>query len=179
MTIVSHFFWNWYLFRNRSWVWRFAFAGIVPDLPYAVLLAYYSLRLHVNGFADLSAWDLVWQSPLSRALHSFVPWSAVALVGMCWARRPLRRTLVPILAGWLSHIVVDALTHHSDGYPIFYPLSMYRFPTPISYWEPAYHGGAFMALDTGCMLVLMAHYLTTRQQQAWRARRLARLTAAR
>src|SRR5262249_62345330 len=51
--------------------------------------------------------------------------------------------VIALLAGWGSHVAIDMLTHRSDGYPIFWPLSAYRFPTPISYWEPRYHGVAF------------------------------------
>ena len=60
MTVISHFFWGWYVFRHRSWVWRFACAAVAPDLPYLILLGYYSVRLHVNGFADLNASNLMW-----------------------------------------------------------------------------------------------------------------------
>jgi membrane-bound metal-dependent hydrolase YbcI (DUF457 family) len=67
--------------------------------------------------------------------------------------------LVAAGLGWLSHIIIDMLTHRSDGYPIFYPLSAYRFPTPVSYWEPAYHGQLFAVVDTMLMAVLFIHYL--------------------
>jgi hypothetical protein len=166
VTVVSHFFWGWYVFRNRSWVWRFASAAVAPDLPYFALLGYYSLRLHVNGFADLGLWDWAWRFPVVCALHSFVPWAATAtLVSLACGRR-LRQWLLPVWAGWLSHVVVDMLTHRSDGYPIFYPLSAYRFATPVSYWEPAYHGRAFMLIDTTLITVLLIHHVLTRRRAA-------------
>lgn len=168
VTVVSHFFWNWYLFRRRPWVWKFACAGIAPDLPYVLLLGYYSLRFRANGFADLMAWELVWRSPIASGLHSFVPWSIAVAAVLCFAPAQRRRALAPLLAGWLSHIVADMLTHRSDGYPIFYPLSTYRFATPISYWEPAYHGRAFMLIDTTCIIVLLAHHLAVRRTRAAR-----------
>lgn len=138
----------------------------MPDVPYFVLLAYYSLRFQVNGFADLHAWDLAWRSPVVCALHSFVPWSIVALPVSVFCGTQMRRTLLPIWGGWLSHIVVDMLTHRSDGYPIFYPISTFRFPAPVSYWEAAYHGRTFMLIDTTLMLVLGLYYLVTRQRRA-------------
>lgn len=166
MTVFSHFFWGWYLFRKRSWVWLFAGAAVAPDLPYLTLLGYYSLRFHVNGFADLAAWDLVWRSPVVCALHSFVPWAITATAVSSVCGRRLRRTLLPLWAGWLSHIVVDMLTHRSDGYPIFYPFSTYRFPTPLSYWEPAYYGRTFMLIETTLIVVLVVHHLLTRRRTA-------------
>ena len=168
MTIVSHFFWSWYLFRNRSWVRRFACAAVAPDVPYLVLLAYYSLRFQVNGLADLRTWDLAWRSPMVCALHSFVPWIVIALPVTWFGSTQLRRMLLPVWGGWLSHIVVDMFTHRSDGYPIFYPLSTFRFPAPVSYWEPAYHGRTFMLIDTTLILVLLLHYLVTRRRRTVR-----------
>jgi len=166
VTIVSHFFWNWYLFRNRSWVWRFAWAGVAPDVPYFILLGYYSTRFHVNAFTDLSAWDLAWRSPIVMTLHSFVPW-AIAFGVISAASGPsTRAALWPVWAGWFSHIVIDMLTHRTDGYPIFYPLATYRFPTPISYWEPAYHGRIFAIVDSMLTVVLLLHHLVTQRRRA-------------
>jgi hypothetical protein len=162
VTIVSHFFWSWYLFRKRPWVWSFACAAIAPDVPYCLLLAYYSVRLHVNGLADLTAWDLAWRSPIVRAAHAYVPWAATVLAVTAIAGRTSAHRLLPIWAGWLSHIVVDMLTHRSDGYPIFYPFATYRFPTPVSYWEPAYHGRTFALVDMALMLLLSLQLLLGR-----------------
>jgi hypothetical protein len=165
VTVISHFFWGWYLFRTRPWVWRFACAAIAPDLPYFALLGYYSLRFGVNGFADLDAWDLAWRSPIVCALHSFVPWAFTAAMISVVCDRRWRQWLLPVWAGWLSHIVIDMLTHRNDGYPIFYPLSAYSFSTPVSYWEPAYHGQAFMLIDTSLIVILLVHHLLVRRRQ--------------
>ncbi len=165
VTVVSHFFWNWYLFRKRPWVWKLAWGGVLPDLPYIVLLGYYSLQLRVNGLLDLSAWDRAWRHPLVWALHSFVPCLLVGGLAYVTVRR-LWLTWWPLWAGWLSHVVLDMLTHRSDGYPIFYPLSDYRFPTPVSYWEPAYHGHAFMIVNDSLVLALLVRHFVVRRRTA-------------
>jgi hypothetical protein len=51
--------------------------------------------------------------------------------------------------------VIDMLTHRSDGYPIFWPLADYRFPTPLSYWEPSYHGRLFAVVCDGAMVLAL------------------------
>jgi LexA-binding, inner membrane-associated putative hydrolase len=170
VTVVSHFFWGWYVFRTRPWVWRFAAAAVAPDLPYLVLLGYYSLCLRVNGFADLGAWDLAWRSPIVCALHSFVPWAFTTIIASLVCRQELRHWLLPVWAGWLSHVVIDMFTHRSDGYPIFFPLASYRFATPVSYWEPTYHGRIFALIDTTLMVALFVHHLLRRR---WLQRRPA------
>src|SRR5262249_33673191 len=69
-----------------------------------------------------------------------------------WRRSP---ALAAFIAGWGSHVVIDMLTHRSDGYPIFWPLSAYRFPTPVSYWERGYQGRAFSLVCDGAIVVLL------------------------
>jgi hypothetical protein len=146
-------------------VWRFAGAAVAPDIPYVFLLAYYSVRLRVNGLTNLTAWDLAWRSPLVSALHSLVPWAVAGLALVIGCSAASRRAALPIWAGWFTHIVTDMLTHRSDGYAIFYPLAAYRFPTPISYWEPGYYGRAFTFIDSTLMCALLLRLLFKR----WRA----------
>jgi hypothetical protein len=73
--------------------------------------------------------------------------------------------LAAFIAGWGSHVVIDMLTHRSDGYPIFWPLSGYRFPTPVSYWEQAYHGRAFSLVCDGAMVVLLVRLVALRTRR--------------
>jgi LexA-binding, inner membrane-associated putative hydrolase len=176
VTVVSHFFWSWYFFRNRPWVWRLAYGAVLPDLPYVFLLAYYSLQLRVNGLVDLGVWDRAWRHPLIVSLHSFIPCLAFGvllgsfalLLHFTRSNPPpwpaVRAWAVPVWVGWLSHVIIDMLTHRSDGYPVFYPLSVYRFPTPVSYWEPAFHGREFMLINDSLMMVLLIRYAVVRHR---------------
>jgi len=38
------------------------------------------------------------------------------------------------------HSCFDFPFHHSDAHHHFFPFSTWQFHSPISYWEPAYHG---------------------------------------
>jgi membrane-bound metal-dependent hydrolase YbcI (DUF457 family) len=115
--------------------------------------------------ADLGLWESLWRNPVVCALHSLVPW-VVALLGVLLLRRARPPATAPLMAvlGWGSHVVLDMLTHRSDGYPILWPLSDYRFPTPISYWEPAYHGTAFALVCDGTIALLLARLAVTRRR---------------
>ena len=161
MTIYAHAFWAWYPCRRRSWVGWFVLGAIVPDLPYVVMFAAASLRTGPGVLADLALWDALWRNPVVSALHSFVPWGVVLLgaVVLRQTRGPaLGRPIgcfIALVLGWGSHVVLDMLTHRSDGYPIFWPLSAYRFPTPISYWEPTFHGVAFSLICDGAIAALL------------------------
>lgn len=51
-----------------------------------------------------------------------------------------------LAAGMLLHTIIDIFTHTSDGPLMFFPLNwIYRFPSPVSYWE-ADHFGQFVVV---------------------------------
>ena len=53
-----------------------------------------------------------------------------------------------LAASMIFHTLIDIFTHHSDGPLFLFPLNWsYRFASPISYWEPAYHGQLFMLAE--------------------------------
>lgn len=170
VTIYAHAFWAWYPFRRRAWVGWFVLGAVTPDLPYVLALLAVSLPSGPSSLADLGLWESLWRNPVVCALHSFVPWVVVLLgtlvVGR--ARPPATAPLMAVL-GWGSHVALDMLTHRSDGYPILWPLADYRFPTPISYWEPAYHGAAFsLACDGAIALLLVRLALQRRRDRRMR-----------
>jgi membrane-bound metal-dependent hydrolase YbcI (DUF457 family) len=155
VTVYAHAFFAWYPFRRRPWVWPLVAGAILPDLPYCVLFVAAAVERGPRAFTDLALWRSIWGHHMVVGLHSFLPWGAAMLLLIStrgWRRSP---GVSAFLAGWGSHVVIDMLTHRSDGYPIFWPLSVYRFPTPVSYWESAYHGRAFALACDGAMVVLL------------------------
>jgi hypothetical protein len=76
------------------------------------------------------------------ALHSALPVAAaLAVCGALGERSgvaPLAFTL-----GWAGHVAADALTHGEDARPLFWPLSGWRFVSPVSYRERERHARAF------------------------------------
>lgn len=178
MTIYAHAFWAWYPFRERNWVGWFVLGAVLPDLPYIFLFAAAALRGGPSALADLELWDSLWRSPLVSSLHSFVPWGAVLLTTLVLRRargpgKALGRAIAFVL-GWGVHVMLDMLTHRSDGYPIFWPVSEYRFPTPVSYWEPGYHGAAFALICDGSIAVLLLRLAAQRRRRPTRSERFVR-----
>src|SRR5262249_7632257 len=69
-----------------------------------------------------------------------------------WRRSP---GVAAFVAGRGSHVVIDWLLARGDGFLIFWPLSVFRFPAPVSFWEPAYHGRAFSLICDGAIVFLL------------------------
>ncbi|MBI2061910.1 MAG: hypothetical protein HYT87_19395 [Nitrospirae bacterium] len=130
--------------------------SILPDAPYVIPL----LAGGVTGALDV--WAHWWNHPVTRILHSYPIVGATLILSLLLKRR---RTAF-LLGGILLHAFFDMWTHVSDAYPVFYPFSEFRFPTPFSYWEKAHHAPALRIVN-GLLVAAAALYL-------WRERRSRR-----
>lgn len=118
--------------RNRA-----AFAGaLVPDIA---IYLWAPWQRWVAGREWGEIWDqLYFEPPMQTAIaliNSVPIYAALALLG--WVRRGTvwgRLLLVFALAA-LLHIALDLPVHADDAYRHFWPVSDWRFHSPISYWE--------------------------------------------
>ena len=123
--------------------------ALLPDAP--MLLFYLWARL--SGMHERAIWrdgyfDPGWQA-LFDAFHSF------PLLGLAWllAWRARMQALSLFFASMVMHSLFDFPFHHNDAHRHFWPLSDFRFASPVSYWDPAYYGQYVSALE---LLVVMA-----------------------
>ena len=134
--------------------------GIFPDLIYMVVFVpkLFSYKSFQEWMID-PLWEKVWDSLIAKSVHSFTIWGAVVLLLLATflvsGKKSIAKPIYPFLTGWGLHIVVDALTHVSDGYALFFPLSSYRFSAPVSYWETEFHGREFFWITHSLMVVLL------------------------
>ncbi|MFB6350275.1 MAG: hypothetical protein ABEN55_22165, partial [Bradymonadaceae bacterium] len=122
---------------------------VMPDLP--VLAFYFVCRF----FFDLSD-DEIWKDVYyqDRWFNVFATFHSIPLTaGLCGLGIALGSLPVALFgASMCLHNVVDLPLHANDAHRHFYPLSNYRFKSPISYWNPRYRGRIAAA---GEMLILV------------------------
>ena len=75
----------------------------------------------------------------------------------------------------LLHALTDLPLHHGDGHPHFWPLSNWIYASPVSYWDPHYHGHEWAVIETIIMAVLAV--VLWRRYRSVLARSLATITA--
>jgi hypothetical protein len=69
----------------------------------------------------------------------------------------------------LLHVAFDLPLHHEDAHRHFFPLSEWRFASPVSYWNPAYHrhiGALFETAVVTASSALLWPRFTSRGQRA-------------
>ena len=126
--------------RNRAIV----LGALVPDASMFVFFAW--SRMH--GWSGDETWNVqFWNEPwqtIGAASNSFVLLGAVLLLA-AWRQWPV--LAIGSLAA-LIHVALDFPLHADDAHRHFWPLSDWRFASPVSYWDPDHHGRLGSALET-------------------------------
>ena len=66
----------------------------------------------------------------------------------------------------LVHLAGDLPLHADDAHRHFWPLTDWRFHSPVSYWDPAHYGGAFSIIEA-VLGVALCVVLWRRFRAAW------------
>ena len=135
--------------------------SILPDLPFTALTL--AGEIYYRWFAVLPTkgsimeylhLTLFFTDPIWIISHNFfhsliINTSVMALGYYGWYKhRRWGKFMFWLAARMIFHTIIDIFTHHSDGPLFLFPLNWsYRFASPISYWEPAYHGQLFMLAE--------------------------------
>lgn len=143
MVTSSHAYWALRLSRarpERAWL---VLGAVAPDLPaFAVGAA-----LARKGVRSPDLIDRTYHRGASRRVqltaHSVIGWGVLG----CVAHRGGRRRTLALAQGGLSHLFVDAFSHHDDAWPFFWPLSESVWRAPSSYWQREHGARAWVVAE--------------------------------
>ena len=98
---------------------------------------------------------------LDAALHSvlFVTTALLLYATLEAVEHDRGKTSLAFLLGWAGHVATDTLTHGSDARPLLWPLSKWRFYSPVSYRERERYGRMFTVVEHAVLLMLAAWVL--------------------
>ncbi len=138
-----------------------ALGSTLPDIPMALGAAWLwtkRRKFSRSDFDDEICGRSRFREP-DAALHS-----ALVAVSAMLVERALRRENSAFLLGWAGHILADFLTHGEDARPIFWPLSKWKFESPVSYREKERHGKLLTVVEHAAVsAVVIAILLEARQ----------------
>jgi hypothetical protein len=102
-----------------------------------------------------------WQAALAP-WHSVPLWGAVLALGFATRSGVVRA----FAAAGLLHMACDLPLHVDDGHRHFWPLSDWRFRSPVSYWDGRHYGDLFEPLEFALTIGLVA-FLAYRHPSPW------------
>ncbi|MEO0540952.1 MAG: hypothetical protein AAFZ80_08810 [Cyanobacteria bacterium P01_A01_bin.105] len=153
---------------NSPIIW----GGMIPDLAMFVFFGWATLGTDMTGE---QIWGEAYYDPLWQTFFDL--WNSIplALIGVglgLWLRRRWRSTGTAVAlccASVVLHCLVDLPIHAEDAHRHFWPLSNYRFESPVSYWDPAKGGNIFAPFELALALALSVYlfsWLRSRLTQA-------------
>lgn len=135
--------------------------ALVPDVSLYVLSGVSILILGISPqivFDELyfsQSWQIVFSID-----NSFILWGL--LLGYALVRK--NSVLVAFAAAALLHISTDFLMHHEDARAQFWPISNWRFLSPISYWDSTHHANWVAPLEG--LMTLACGFVLWRRHKA-------------
>lgn len=142
----------------------FVLGALFPDTPTYLFFIVCGVIL---GYSGETMWDDMyfnsgWSIPITLT-HSFILWPLLIAVACYFGWHLIR---------WFSisaflHAAVDFFVHTADAYRHFWPVSDWKFVSPISYWNNAEYGRYVSTFDSLLVIGLLA-YLYTKYTGRWR-----------
>lgn len=134
-------------------------------LPDAAIFIFYGWA-RATGMPESVIWreayyGKFWQDIF--AIGNSIPLALLGLAIFLWLRRP---AWVAVFASMLLHHLEDLPLHHDDAHRHFWPISTYRFASPVSYWDPD-HFGAYGAFIEAGMTFIASVVLWQRVRSRW------------
>jgi membrane-bound metal-dependent hydrolase YbcI (DUF457 family) len=143
--------------------WAGALGGLIPDVPMiAIVIALKTSGVPNQVIFGALYWQNWWQTTNAIG-HNFWLWSGLVILGLLMRDRLSasaaafdRWTLVALFSGSaLLHSIIDFLCHREDAHMSLWPLTRWKFMSPVSYYDPA-HYGLWFALFEASLCILLA-----------------------
>lgn len=137
--------------------------SLLPDLAIFLWAPYQSI---VNGVSGDELWNELYFAPPMQNLiawfNSIPIYAGLLLIGFAARSKTWGKLLIAFSLAALIHMATDFPVHADDAYRHFWPLSDWRFISPISYWDVDHHaewvGKLDILLALGCIAILWRRF---------------------
>ena len=111
--------------------------AMLPDLP---IFIFYAWESWIVGSSESAIWSTRYFLP---GWQNFIDvFNSIPIILLLLTASVLFRfkpgTIV--LIGMLLHVLFDIPLHNDDAHRHFYPISDWKFFSPVSYWDPRFYG---------------------------------------
>ena len=120
--------------------------ALAPDLA---LFGFYGWAKFVDQMDEATIWRDAYYEPFWQnifAVGNSIPIALLVIAIAAWIgrRHPVWQSVTTgvifLATSAIFHCLEDLPVHADDGHQHFWPLSDFRFASPISYWDPNHHG---------------------------------------
>jgi hypothetical protein len=145
--------------ETRPYIYAIVLGSLLPDIP--MFLFFFVERIVFDVPMQIiwkESYYLPWWQNFFDAFNS-IP---LILIGGLVAHRVDSKWWQLFFFSMLLHVLFDLPLHHDDSHRHFFPFSDWRFSSPVSYWDPDYHGTPMAILEgvfaiSGCIVLMRRH----------------------
>lgn len=126
--------------------------GLIPDFSLYFMFFWHQFVLETPTniiFRDIYFTDY-WQQ-IFAIDNSFIIW-AVLLGGALWLKN---KWMIALAGAAFIHLICDFPLHVDDARAHFWPVTMWKFESPISYWDSNHHGNIVSVLEILLVCVML------------------------
>ncbi|WP_427450005.1 hypothetical protein [Litorimonas sp. WD9-15] len=137
--------------------------SLIPD---AALFLWAPYQYLVNDVSGTEMWETLYFGPTMQNLiawfNSIPIYALLAIIGFAAREKTWGKLLLFFALAALIHMATDLPVHAEDAYRHFWPLTDWRFYSPLSYWDADHHSrwvSLFeIALAFGCIVLLWRRF---------------------
>ncbi|MDB9377717.1 hypothetical protein [Nodularia sphaerocarpa] len=137
--------------------------AVLPDIP---IFVFYLVMKFVYRLPEKQIWSEVYFQPFWQGIVSTFHSLPLALLGVLIAHFWNWRLIEVGLISMVLHSLLDLPVHNNDAHRHFFPLSNYRFISPVSYWDRN-HYGVIAALVVLILVFLATIFLFSSTLTNW------------
>lgn len=131
--------------------------SLIPD---AAIFLWAPYQYIINDVSGHEIWDELYFAPPMQNLiawfNSIPIYAALALIGFFARGKTWGKILLIFALAALLHIAGDMPVHADDAYRHLWPISDWRFYSPLSYWDIDHHAGWVGKIDIAIGLACIA-----------------------
>ena len=137
--------------------------GVLPDLSLYFMagFAMFVLKTPPNIVFDELYFSDAWQFVFSID-NSFLVWGVLFFIAV----KLQKRVLIALTLAALLHLLCDITLHNDDARQHFWPMSDWRFISPLSYWDSNHHALIIAPIE-GVLCAISATFLIISHHAKW------------
>ena len=148
--------------QRPDWNPLIIWGALIPDIT---MFIFYGV-LKLAGVSEEQIWREEYYRPFWQLTFDFFNSIPLALLGLGIMLYARRTGIALLFASIVLHCLEDLPLHHDDGHRHFWPLSNFRFESPVSYWDPDHYGIIAGRIELALMLVASI-YVFRRVRSPW------------
>lgn len=134
--------------------WRNGAAALGAALPDAPIFVLFVVARFALGQPSSEIWTRTYFEPGWQLAVDVAHSAPLALAGLVVARWRRRTAWQALFASMLLHSALDLPVHTDDAHRHFWPLTDWRFHSPVSYWDPRAYGRQVAVVEIAAALAL-------------------------